>query len=52
MKNIDSLLKELGDLYEFNREIRRYSFKYPENAEHPEQVSENTAQYEVRDTQQ
>lgn len=50
MKNIDEVLKELSDLYEFNREIQRFSFKYPEGHESSERVYEKTTHYETRNT--
>ena len=51
-KNFDTILKELGDLYEFNREIQRFSFRYPkqQDTENAGIISEKNSGYEVRNT--
>jgi hypothetical protein len=50
-KNFDKILKELGDLYEFNREIQKFSFtSYEEQPTPANMVSEGTMKYDVRNT--
>ncbi len=52
-KSFDEILKELGDLYEFNREIQRYSFGESQpGTPKSNRVSEDITKYEVRKTQQ
>jgi len=49
-KDFDKLLQELGDLYEFNREIGRFSFVSSNETVEPGRGSEEITKYEVRNT--
>ena len=50
MNNFDGVLKELGELYEFNREIRRFEWKNNVSyraCEQVERVAEDTPEYKT-----
>jgi len=51
MNNFDGVLKELGELYEFNQEIRRFEWKNKASygaVESVARVAEDTPEYKTR----
>ena len=52
-KNFDKTLNELGELYEFNREIQQFSFcEIQQETSKSDRVSEDIMNYKVRNTPQ
>ena len=50
-KSIDKTLKELGDLYDFNREIKKFSFTSFNQPPSPtDHLSEGNTNYVTRNT--